>query len=59
MACESNGRFVDWRFTQGAPGMAIIGKPGPPAPEDFYREYEDAEDEVLLWHERPDRWREE
>jgi len=56
---ESNRRFVDWRFAQGEPGMAIIGKPGPPVPEDFYHDYADSEDEVLLWHEVPDRWREE
>ena len=59
VAQESNRRFVDWRFAQGNPGMGIIGKPGPPVREDFYREYEDAERVVSLWHEMPDRWREE
>lgn len=59
VAEESNRRFVDWRFAQGNPGMGIVGKPGRPEPEDFYREYEDAERVVTLWHERPDRWREE
>ena len=59
VAQESNRRFVDWRFAQGNPGMGIVGKPGPPVREDFYREYEDAERMVTLWHERPDRWREE
>ncbi len=59
VAEESNRRFVDWRFDQGNPGMGIIGKPGPPVREDFYREYEDAERVIRLWHERPDRWREE
>ena len=59
VAEESNRRFVDWRFDQDNPGMGIIGKPGPPQREDFYREYEDAERVVRLWHQRPDRWREE
>jgi hypothetical protein len=34
---------VDWRFKGREPGMGIIGKPGPPEPEDFYHEYEDSE----------------
>jgi hypothetical protein len=59
VAKESNRRFVDWRFAQANPGMGIIEKPGPPQREDFYREYEDAERVVSLWHQRPDRWREE
>jgi hypothetical protein len=59
VAEEANRRFVDWRFAQGNPGMAIIGKPGPPAREDFYQDYKDTEEVVSLWHERPDRWREE
>lgn len=54
VARESNRRFVDWNFAQpGGPSMGIIGKPGPPVPEDFYHEYEDAEDELLLWYESP------
>jgi hypothetical protein len=57
---ESNRRFVNWRFEQtGGTDMRIVGKPGPSVREDFYHDYEDAQDEVLLWHERPDRWREE
>jgi hypothetical protein len=59
VAEEANRRFVDWRFGQGNPGMGIIGKPGPPVKEDFYRDYKDTEEEIRLWHERPDRWREE
>lgn len=59
VAKEANRRFVDWRFAQGSPGMGLIGKPGPPEPEDFYYEYEDSEEEIRLWHQRPDRWREE
>jgi hypothetical protein len=50
---------VDWRLAQGNPGMGIIGKPVPPAREDFYQDYEDTEEVVNLWHEKPDRWREE
>ena len=59
VAEEANRRFVDWRFAQGNPGMAKLGKPGPPVREDFYREYADTEELYHLWHERPDRWREE
>jgi hypothetical protein len=59
LAGEANRRFVDWRFAQGNPGMGIIGKPGPPAREDFYQDYEDTEEVVNLWHEWPDLWREE
>ena len=59
VAKEANRRFVDWRFDQGEPGMGIIGKPGPPQREDFYHEYEDSEEWIRLWHQRPDLWREE
>jgi hypothetical protein len=59
VAEEANRRFVDWRFAQGNSGMGIIGKPGPPMKEDFYQDYEDTEEVFRLWHERPDRWREE
>ena len=66
VAQESNRRFVDWRFAQ--PGGSGMGKlrteeerraHGPDVPRDFYLEYQDAERVVRLWHERPDRWREE
>ena len=59
VARKANRRFVGWRFAQGSPGMGIIGKPGPPEPEDFHHEYEGSEQTVHLWHGRPDRWREE
>ena len=59
LAKEANRRFIDWRFDQGSPGMGIIGKPGPPQREDFYHEYEDSEEWIRLWHQRPDLWREE
>src|SRR3712207_4559150 len=57
VAREANRRFVDWRFDQSSPGMAILGKPGSPEREDFYREYEAPEEVVRLWHRRPDLWR--
>ncbi len=61
VAKESNRRFVDWQFAQGYPGMGVMGNLAPPVREDFHREYEyeDAEWVVRLWHERPDRWRED
>ena len=65
-AQESNRRFVDWRFAQpGGSGMGILRTDeerrahGPDMPQDFYLEYEDTEEIYHLWHERPDRWREE
>lgn len=66
VAEESKRRFVDWRFAQ--PGGSGLGKlrtkeerraHGPDVPRDFYLHYEDAEEVVRLWHEKPDRWREE
>jgi len=66
VAQESNRRFVDWRFAQpGGSGMGILRTDeerrahGPDMPQDFYLEYEDTEEIYHLWHERPDRWREE
>jgi hypothetical protein len=59
LAKEANRRFVDWRFDGREPGMGIIGKPGPPEPEDFYHEYEDSEERINLWHQVPALWREE
>lgn len=66
VAEESNRRFVDWRFAQpGGSGMGVLRTEddrrahGPDVRRDFYLKYEDAEKEVRLWHEKPDRWREE
>ena len=66
VAEESKRRFVDWRFRQrGGSGLGLLRTAeerrahGPDVPEDFYLEYGDAERELRLWHERPDRWREE
>lgn len=59
-AREANRRFIDWRFDQSSPGMAIVGKPGPPERRDFYNEYEDgSEEQIHLWHRTPNLWREE
>lgn len=61
VAEEANRRFVDWRFAHG--GFGMVREDGGlwrrPPKEDFYRAYEDTERRILLWHERPDRWREE
>jgi hypothetical protein len=66
VAEEANRRFVDWRFGQpGGSGLGILRtegdrrEHGPDVPRDFHLEYEDIERVVRLWHERPDRWREE
>ena len=66
VAQESNRRFVDWRFRQpGGSGMGILRTEeerlahGPDRLRDFYLDYEDAETVIRLWHQRPDRWREE
>src|SRR5918994_4071716 len=66
VAEESKRRFVDWRFEQpGGHGLGILRSEderrahGPDVPRDFYLSYEDTEQAVRLWHERPDRWREE
>ena len=66
VAEESNRRFVDWRFEQsGGSGLGIPRTEqerrahGPDVPQDFYLSYKDDERVVRLWHERPDRWREE
>jgi hypothetical protein len=63
---ESNRHFLDWRFRQpGASGMGVMRSDeerrahGPDVPQNFYLHYEDSEESVRLWHERPDRWREE
>ena len=66
VAEESHRRFLDWRFAQpGGSGLGILRTEeerrahGPDEPPDFYRSYEDTERVVRLWHEHPDRWREE
>lgn len=62
VAEEANRRFVDWTFAHNG-GFGIERENGGEwrrrPREDFYRAYEDTERLVNLWHERPDRWREE
>jgi hypothetical protein len=62
VAEEANRRFVDWRFSKKG-GFGMVRKDGGewrrPPRGNFYRAYEDSEVVVRLWHERPDRWREE
>ena len=62
VAEEANRRFVDWRFTHGG-GVGMVrenrGEWLRPPSENSYRSYEDSEQVVCIWHERPDRWREE
>jgi hypothetical protein len=66
VAEESKRRFVDWRFAQpGGSGLGILRTEeerrthGPDRPQDLYLTYEDSTEIYRLWHERPDRWREE
>lgn len=62
VAEEANRRFVDWTFAYNG-GFGMVREDGGPwrrrPKEDFYRAYEDTGRRVRLWHERPDRWREE
>lgn len=62
VAEEANRRFVDWTFAHNG-GFGMVRENGGewrrPPREDFYRAHEDSERVVRLWHERPDRWREE
>ena len=66
VAEEANRRFVDWRFEQpSGSGMGILRTEeehcvhGPDVPQHFYLVYENIKEMVHLWHEKPDRWREE
>jgi len=61
VAEEANRRFVDWGFAHGGFGMMREngGEWRRLPREHFYRAYEDSEHKVHLWHEPPDRWREE
>ena len=62
VAEEANRRFVDWSFAHNG-GFGMVregrGKWWRPPRQDYYRAYEDSSQRVRLWHERPDRWREE
>lgn len=66
VAEEANRRFVDWRFDQpGGSGLGILRTEeerrahGPDVAQDFYLQYQNTQEMFHLWHERPDRWREE
>jgi hypothetical protein len=66
VAEEANRRFVNWRFEQpGGSGLGVLRTEeerrahGPDVPQDFYLRYEDTEEVIRLWHEKPHRWREE
>lgn len=54
LATAANRRFVNYRFPHG--GLQGIGIPSDEPP---YRVFESLEELSRLWHERPDRWRQE
>ena len=62
VAGRSNRLYVDWQFAHGD-GFGMEREGGEEwrrrPREDLYRAYEDSGQTVRLWHERPDRWREE
>lgn len=62
VAEEANRRYVDGSFAHNG-GFGVERENGGPwrrrPKEYFYRAHEDRERIVRLWHERPDRWREE
>jgi hypothetical protein len=54
LATEAINRFVEYGFRHG-----ILSNFDPPYHVPTYREYGDLEEVSRLWHERPDRWRQE
>lgn len=54
LATEAINRYVEYGFRHG-----ILTNFDPPYHEPRYRKYEDFEEVSRLWHERPDRWRQE
>ena len=54
LATEAINRYVEYGFRHG-----ILSNFNPPYYEPRYRKYEDSEEVSRLWHERPDRWRQE
>ena len=54
LATEAINRYVEYGFRRG-----ILSNFDPPYDEPRYRNYEDLEETLRLWHERPDRWRQE
>ncbi|HEX6710059.1 MAG TPA: hypothetical protein VF068_06970 [Rubrobacter sp.] len=53
-ATEAERRYVEYGFSHG-----ILFNFDPPFDVPRYREYEDLDEVSRLWHERPDRWRQE
>ena len=54
LATEAENRYVEYAFRRG-----ILQNFDPPFNVPRYREYADLEEVSRLWHERPDRWRQE
>lgn len=54
LATEAINRYVEYGFSHG-----ILSNFDPPYHVPRYREYGDLEENTRLWHERPDRWRQE
>lgn len=54
LATEAINRYVEYGFRHG-----ILSNFDPPYYEPRYRKYEDSKEVSRLWHERPDRWRQE
>jgi len=54
LASEAENRYVEYGFRHG-----ILFNFDPPFDVPRYREYADLEEISRLWHERPDRWRQE
>jgi hypothetical protein len=57
LATQAHNRFVDHRRQRLASGQERAF--GDPLYEPRYREYQDSEETAHIWHERPDRWRQE
>ena len=54
LATEAINRYVEYGFRNN-----ILTNFDPPYHQPRYRQYEDMEEVSRLWHERPDRWRQE
>jgi hypothetical protein len=54
LAAEAENRYVEYGFRHG-----VLTNFDPPLDVPRYREYADLDKVSRLWHERPDRWRQE
>ena len=54
LATEAENRYVEYGF-----GNGILSNFDPPLDVPRYRQYADLQEVSRLWHERPDRWRQE